>query len=80
LSLGCNAQSAPGRWLRSPGRARPARHPRWRWLFPDYEFVSLDLPTEAEQAEKEPQSFLKDHPPPAIIDEVQYAPGLFRYL
>jgi predicted AAA+ superfamily ATPase len=43
-------------------------------------FVSLDLPTEAEQAEREPQSFLQRHQPPVIIDEVQYAPGLFRYL
>jgi uncharacterized protein len=45
-------------------------------LFPDYGFVSLDLPTEAEQAEKEPERFLLRHPAPVIIDEVQYAPGL----
>ena len=49
-------------------------------LFPDHGFVSLDLPTEAEQAEKEPQLFLRRHPPPVIVDEVQYAPGLFRHL
>lgn len=49
-------------------------------LFPNYAFVSLDLPTEAEQAEKEPRSFLHRHPAPVIIDEVQYAPGLFRHL
>ena len=49
-------------------------------LFPDYEFVSLDLPTEAEQAEKEPGRFLERHPAPVIFDEVQYAPGLFRHL
>ncbi len=49
-------------------------------LFPHYGFVSLDLPTEAEQAEKEPDNFLRRHPSPAIIDEVQYAPGLFRHL
>jgi predicted AAA+ superfamily ATPase len=51
-----------------------------RRLFPDYRFVSLDLPTEAEQAEREPEGFLRRYPPPVIIDEVQYAPGLFRYL
>ena len=51
-----------------------------RRLFPEYKFVSLDLPTEAEQAEKEPQGFLRRHAAPAIIDEVQYAPGLFRHL
>lgn len=49
-------------------------------LFPNHAFVSLDLPTEAEQAEKEPRSFLQRHPPPVIIDEVQYAPALFRHL
>jgi len=49
-------------------------------MFPGHAFVSLDLPTEAEQAEKEPRSFLQRHPPPAIIDEVQYAPALFRHL
>jgi len=51
-----------------------------RRLFPEHEFVSLDLPTEAEQAEKEPDAFLRRHPGPVIIDEVQYAPGLFRHL
>jgi predicted AAA+ superfamily ATPase len=49
-------------------------------LFPEYSFVSLDLPSEAEQAEKDPRSFLERHPAPVIIDEVQYAPGLFRHL
>ena len=49
-------------------------------LFPDHGFVSLHLPSEAEQAELDPGSFLARHAPPVIIDEVQYAPGLFRYL
>jgi len=49
-------------------------------MFPNHGFVSLDLPTEAEQAEKEPHKFLGRHPSPMIIDEVQYAPGLFRHL
>lgn len=51
-----------------------------RRLFPDHGFVSLDLPSEAEQAEKEPVAFLQRHPPPVILDEVQYAPGLLRHL
>jgi uncharacterized protein len=51
-----------------------------RRLFPNHNFISLDLPTEAEQAEKEPNSFLRRHEPPVIIDEVQYAPRLFRYI
>jgi uncharacterized protein len=49
-------------------------------LFPRHRFVSLDLPTEAEQAEKEPNEFLRRYPVPVIVDEVQYAPALFRHL
>src|ERR1700688_1976518 len=62
------------------GARQTGKTSTFRRLFPDHEFVSLDLPTEAEQAEKEPQEFLRRHPPPLIIDEVHYAPGLFRYL
>ncbi len=51
-----------------------------RRLFPDHAFVSLDLPSEAEQAERDPSTFLRRHPPPLVVDEVQYAPGLFRHL
>lgn len=51
-----------------------------RRLFPNYAFVSLDLPAEAELAEKAPDVFLARHPPPVMIDEVQYAPALFRHL
>lgn len=51
-----------------------------RRLFPELELVSLDLPSEAEQAERDPGAFLTRHPPPLIIDEVQYAPALFRHL
>jgi predicted AAA+ superfamily ATPase len=51
-----------------------------RELFPDHGFVSLDLPSLAEQAENEPQAFLQSNPAPLVIDEVQYAPGLFRHL
>ena len=62
------------------GARQTGKTSTFRRLFPHHEFVSLDLPTEAEQAEKEPQTFLQRHPAPVIIDEVQYAPGLFRYL
>jgi len=51
-----------------------------RELFPNYTFVSLDLPSLAEQAENDPQVFLEAHPAPLVIDEVQYAPKLFRHL
>lgn len=49
-------------------------------VFPRHRYVSLDLPSEAEQAERAPATFLERHGTPLIIDEVQYAPGLFRVL
>jgi predicted AAA+ superfamily ATPase len=62
------------------GARQTGKTSTFRRLFPKYGFVSLDLPTEAEQAEKEPDRFFQRHPPPVIIDEVQYAPQLFRHL
>jgi predicted AAA+ superfamily ATPase len=51
-----------------------------RRTFPGHRYVSLDLPSVAEQAERNPAEFLRDHPTPLIVDEVQYAPELFRHL
>lgn len=48
--------------------------------FPQHNYVSLDLPSTAELAEKDPATFFKLYKTPLIIDEVQYAPGLFRHL
>lgn len=48
--------------------------------FPDYGYVSLDLPSTAAMAENNPEEFFTKHPAPLIIDEIQYAPGLFRHL
>lgn len=54
------------------------------WLlrdaFPTAEYVNLDLPRLAEEAENSAEQFLGRHPPPVILDEVQYAPGVFRPL
>lgn len=49
-------------------------------VFPDYTYVTLDIPAIAAQAENHPEAFIKSHPEPLIIDEVQYAPSIFRYL
>ncbi|MCC6623802.1 MAG: ATP-binding protein [Deltaproteobacteria bacterium] len=49
-------------------------------LFPDHHHVTLDLPSEAASAEFDPDAFLARHPPPVVIDEVQYAPGIIRHL
>ena len=49
-------------------------------VFPGYNYVTLDIPAIAAQAENHPEAFLKSYPDPLIIDEVQYAPSIFRYL
>lgn len=46
-----------------------------RERFPEYGFVSLDLPSLAEQAENEPQVFLNAHSSPLIIDVVRQLSG-----
>ncbi|MDR2109624.1 MAG: ATP-binding protein [Coriobacteriales bacterium] len=47
---------------------------------PDVPFVSLDDISEATSATTDPKGFLDINPWPVTIDEVQYAPDLFRYL
>lgn len=49
-------------------------------VFSGHSYVSLDLPSVAEEAESSGEAFLARHPTPLIIDEVQYAPKLFRVL
>lgn len=51
-----------------------------RTVFPGHRYVTLDLPSEAAAADADPSGFFARHPPPLIIDEVQYAPQLFRHL
>ena len=49
-------------------------------MFPDYKYVSLDDPFLEQQAKENGSMFMMLNPPPVIIDEVQYAPELFRYI
>jgi uncharacterized protein len=51
-----------------------------RQLFPEASFASLDLPSAAYQADEGGEEFLRAYAEPVILDEVQYAPGLFRHL
>jgi len=48
--------------------------------FPDYEYISLDVAANAEMAETRPEDFLRLHPPPLVLDEIQYAPAFFRQI
>lgn len=43
-------------------------------------YISLDRPSTAYKAEHSGESFLKEFKSPLIIDEVQNAPSLFRYI
>jgi len=51
-----------------------------RQTFPEHAFASLDVPSIAARAERDPDAFLAEYPPPVLVDEVQYAPGIFRHL
>lgn len=42
--------------------------------------VSLDNPTIRALAKSDPELFIQRYAPPVLIDEVQYAPGLFDYI
>lgn len=41
-------------------------------LFPERRYVSLDLPAEAQLVAEDPGTFLARHPPPLLVDAVQY--------
>ena len=45
-----------------------------------YEYVTFDDPLVLREAIEETNLFLKNNEPPLLIDEVQYAPEIFRYL
>lgn len=51
-----------------------------RKVFPDFSYISLDVPSIAAQAEQNASTFLDSYKEPLIIDEVQYAPSLLRSL
>ncbi|TVQ21404.1 MAG: ATP-binding protein [Spirochaetaceae bacterium] len=62
------------------GARQTGKSSLFRRSFPDHRYVTLDRPLEAQQAQENPDAFLQRHGTPIIIDEVQYAPGLFRAL
>ncbi len=43
-------------------------------------FVSLEAPDVRIRAKEDPRAFLERHPPPVIIDEIQYVPELLSYI
>lgn len=51
-----------------------------RNLLPDYEYLSFDLYTDLQGVKEDPRLFLAQHPPPIILDEIQYAPEILRLI
>lgn len=47
-----------------------------RQAYPALDYVVFDASQDLEQARREPELFLKNHPAPLILDEIQYAPEL----
>jgi len=45
-----------------------------------HHYVSLDDPDLRVRAEQDPRLFFEAHPPPVVVDEVQYAPGLLPHV
>jgi predicted AAA+ superfamily ATPase len=45
-----------------------------------HHFVSLENPDVRSRALSDPVGFLREHPPPAMLDEIQYAPDLLPYV
>ena len=60
---------------RQAGKTSLVRH-----LFPRADYVTFDIPRDAEAARLDPVAFLSRRREPLIIDEVQYVPEIFRHL
>ena len=45
-----------------------------------HEYVSLENPDVRERARNDPNGFLRLHPPPVILDEIQHVPELLSYV
>lgn len=62
------------------GARRVGKSTLLKRVFPEYRYVSLDDPFLEEQARTNGDMFLMLNPAPVMIDEVQYAKELFRYI
>lgn len=60
---------------RQSGKTSLVRH-----LFPEARYVTFDVPAAAELARLDFDTFLQRYPTPVIIDEVQYAPEVLRFI
>lgn len=43
-------------------------------------FISLENPNIRARVQEDPLGFLREHPPPIILDEIQYLPEFLHYI
>jgi hypothetical protein len=60
---------------RQVGKTTLVRH-----VFPQFDYVVFDPAIDLENARLEPDLFLRNHPAPVVLDEIQYAPELVAAL
>lgn len=60
---------------RQAGKSTLLRH-----ALKKHHYVTLDDPLSRQMARQDPELFLANHPPPVVIDEIQYAPELLPYI
>ena len=60
---------------RQSGKSTLLKH-----LFPNQTYLTFDDPLLAEEAQREPGLFFRNHKTPIILDEVQYISNLFPYI
>jgi predicted AAA+ superfamily ATPase len=51
-----------------------------RELYSSLRYITLDNPVQYNEAMTDPDGFFKKYPPPAVLDEIQYAPALFTQI
>ena len=60
---------------RQVGKTTLVRH-----LFPQFDYVVFDPTIDVESSRREPDLFLRNHPAPLVLDEIQYAPEVVAAL
>lgn len=73
------AQTFPAVVVTGPRQSGKTTLLRTRWGR-THRFVSLEEPDVRERALADPRGFLRENPPPVILDEIQYVPELLHYV
>lgn len=75
-----NASNGTFKCVLVTGARQTGKSTMLKALFPDKKYVPIDDPFIEDQANENPNMFMMLNPPPVFYDEVQRAPGLFRFI